>query len=144
MVKSMKKFIPAIIFFLIIFSCNKRMEKITLSINGRPLIVEVARTVKQREKGLMFRKELGWNEGMLFVFQEENYLTFWMKNTTIPLSIAYVDKNGKVTDIFTMEPNSLKPVISSLPCMYAIEANRGFFRESGLRVGDRIDLGVIR
>jgi len=140
----MKKIIFIIILFLIISSCHRKMDKVTLSINGRPLVVEVAFTEKQREKGLMFRKQLPWNEGMLFVFEEENYLSFWMKNTTIPLSIAFVDKQGKVTDIFIMEPNSLKPVTSSQPCMYAIEANRGFFLESGLKVGDRIDMGVIK
>jgi hypothetical protein len=122
-------------------SCMKHeSERITLSINGRPLIVEVARNEAQREKGLMFRDKLGWNEGMLFVFDNDEYLSFWMKNTSIPLSIAFLDKNGKVTDIFDMEPYSLIPVRSSVPCRYAIEVKRNYFTSCNLKVGDTVDL----
>ncbi len=66
-----------------------------------------------------------------------------MKDTAIPLSIAFIDKNGKVTDIFDMEPFSLTPVRSSKKCRYALEVNRHFFRGSGLTVGDSIDLSVV-
>jgi len=134
----------AALLFLVISvsaSCHlRRMKKATLSINGRPLTVEIARTNKQRAKGLMFRDELEWNEGMLFVFRKEKVLSFWMKNTKIPLSIAFIDKAGMVTDIFTMTPYSLVPVTSSAKCGYALEVNRGFFEASGLEAGDRIDL----
>jgi uncharacterized membrane protein (UPF0127 family) len=105
--------------------------------------VEVARTKKQRTTGLMNRDELGRNEGMLFIFETEKYLSFWMKDTSIPLSIAFLDKNGVVTDIYDMEPYSLTTVRSSEKCSYAIEVNRGFFYESGLEVGDTIDLSVV-
>ncbi|MGQ9615178.1 MAG: DUF192 domain-containing protein [Spirochaetota bacterium] len=122
-------------------SCIKgESERITLSINGRPLIVEVARNDTQREKGLMFRDKLGWNEGMLFIFDDDEYLSFWMKDTSIPLSIAFLDKNGKVTDIFDMEPYSLVPVRSSVPCRYAIEVKRNYFTRCNLKIGDTVDL----
>jgi hypothetical protein len=116
------------------------MKKTTLSVNGRPLTVEIARTNKQRTNGLMFRDELDWNEGMLFVFRKEKELAFWMKNTKIPLSIAFLDKSGTVIDIFGMTPYSLVPVTSSAKCRYALEVNRGFFKAAGLEVGDSIDL----
>ena len=126
------------------FSGGKETEKVALSINGRPLIVEVARTPQMRQKGLMFRESLGPKEGMLFVFEEEQVLSFWMKDTGIPLSIAFLDKNGKVTDIIDMEPYSTRPVRSSGLCRYAIEANRGFFEKAGLLVGDRVNLDTVQ
>ncbi|MBN2322460.1 MAG: DUF192 domain-containing protein [Spirochaetes bacterium] len=118
------------------------LDLLTLSINGRPLRVEIARTPSERQKGLMHRDHIDPDFGMLFVFKEDRILSFWMKDTGIPLSIAFLDKNGKVTDIFDMEPFSLDTVRSSTPCRYAIEAQKGFFRRAGLREGDtvRIDL----
>jgi uncharacterized membrane protein (UPF0127 family) len=115
-------------------------DMVALGINGRLLRVEVARTPAARRKGLMYRESLGENEGMLFVFEDDRVLTFWMKNTGIPLSIAFLEKNGKVTDIFDMEPYSKEPVRSSRPCRYAIEANRDFFSHAGLQIGDRVNL----
>jgi uncharacterized membrane protein (UPF0127 family) len=120
------------------------MSTTTLSINGRPLTVEIARTRKQRVQGLMHREELDWNRGMLFVFEDEQVLSFWMKNTKLPLSIAYLDNEGKVTDIYYMEPYSLQPVTSRFACKYALEVNLGFFQQSGLSVGDRIDLDSVK
>lgn len=141
-----KGFILSIILiFCFLVSCQKRKPlKITLSINGRPLYVEVARTEAQRRKGLMNRDNLVWNEGMLFVFEEERLLSFWMKNTKIPLAIAFIDKDGKVTDIFDMEPYSLESITSTGMCRFALEVNRGFFNESGLSAGDIIDLQMVQ
>ena len=134
----------------IFLSCNRTpskqqtLERVVLSVNGRQLTVEIARTKEQRIRGLMHRGRLEWNEGMLFIFRKSQYLSFWMKDTVIPLDIAYLDKNGKVTDIFHMEPYSLVPVRSHEKARYALEVNRGFFREAGLAVGDRIDLSDIQ
>jgi len=134
--------ISSLLFILI--SCSKKEEsKINLSINGRPLAVEIARTKAQREKGLMYRDEIGENEGMLFIFKKDQILSFWMKDTKIPLSIAFIDKKGKVIDMFDMEPYSLVPVRSSKLCKYAIEVNRDFYRSCNLNIGDRIDLGMV-
>lgn len=116
---------------------------VTLSINGRPLRVEIARSPSERQKGLMHRERLEPDEGMFFVFPEDRILSFWMKDTGIPLSIAFLDKNGKVTDIFDMEPFSLYAVRSSAPCRYAIEAQKGFFRRAGLREGDCVSLDIV-
>lgn len=115
-----------------------------LSLNGRALYVEIARTRKQRQRGLMHREELGPNQGMLFVFPRDQYLSFWMKDTGLPLSIAFLDAGGRVVGIFPLEPFSLIPVRSTQKCRYALETNRGFFRDAGVERGDTIDLGPIR
>jgi uncharacterized protein len=130
--------------FFALISCAQKMERITLSVRGRPLVVEIAMTDAQRAKGLMGRETLGRNEGMLFVFREDQVLNFWMKNTAIPLSIAFLDKTGKVTDIFDMIPFNEAPVTSSARCRYALETNRGFFEEAGIVPGDGIDLGSVK
>jgi uncharacterized membrane protein (UPF0127 family) len=125
-------------------SCGRSsMDRTTLSVNGRPLAVEVARTRAQRTLGLMHREELAWNQGMLFVFRKEQYLSFWMKDTSIPLEIAYLDGGGTVTDIYSMTPYSLAPVTSRLKARYALEVNQGFFEAAGLEVGGRVDLSDV-
>jgi len=132
-----------ILIALFLMSCNKKLEikkRAVLYINGRALYVEVASTDKERQKGLMYRENLGKNEGMLFVFRKNKILSFWMKNTSIPLSIAFMDKTGRVVNIFDMKPYSLKSVMSTSKCRYALEVNKGYFEECGLKVGDKIDL----
>jgi hypothetical protein len=132
-----------LILCLTLACCQSRTATATLSINGRALIIEIARSREERTRGLMYRERLDWNAGMLFVFRKDQILSFWMKDTPIPLSVAFLDKDGKVTDIFHMEPYSLFPVRSQSMCRYALEVNHGFFEEAGLQVGDRIDLSDI-
>ncbi len=104
--------------------------------------VEVADDPFERTKGLMYRKALGEDRGMLFVFSREQPLSFWMKNTYIPLSIAYIDSEGRITDILDMKPLDDKPphYVSSEPVQYALEVNQGFFKEQGVKVGDHAEL----
>lgn len=139
-------FILIVIISLLSLSCTKTKElkkHAVLFINGRSLNVEIAATDKERQKGLMYRDKLDENEGMVFVFEKKKILDFWMKNTSIPLSIAFLDKNGNVVDIFNMTPYSLEPVTSTKRCNYAVEVNMGFFKRCGLKVGDKIDLSGI-
>ncbi len=137
-------FITVVLCIILFTSCRKEKPSTVLSINGRPLTVEIARSAKQRQQGLMHRDKLDWNNGMLFIFENDKVLSFWMKDTKIPLSIAFIDKYGKVTDIFDMEPYSLEAVTSTGKCRYAIEVNKGFFGESGLGVGDTVDLRMVK
>ena len=101
--------------------------------------VEIADGIFEQHRGLMYRNSLGENRGMLFVYRREQRLSFWMKNTTIPLSIAYIDSKGRITDILDMKPLDDKPphYVSSEPVQYALEVNQGFFDEHGVKVGDR-------
>jgi uncharacterized membrane protein (UPF0127 family) len=79
---------------------------------------------------------------MLFVYEVEQYLSFWMKNTSIPLSIAFIDSKGRITDILDMKPfdDEQPNYVSSGPVMYALEVNQGFFDERGVKVGDHAEL----
>lgn len=105
----------------------------------KKIYVKMADTPSKREKGLMFRKNMEKNEGMLFSFPFSHRLSFWMKNTYIPLDIAFIDDDGK---IFQIEPmhQTLSPrgVTSSNSCRYALEVNAGWFKENSVKVGDYI------
>ncbi len=134
------KIIISSLVLLLLFSCQgeEKLETCTLSINGIEISAELASTPEQREKGLMFRKELGPREGMLFVFEAERKVSFWMKNTYIPLSVAYINKKGVIKEIHDLQPESLNPVASSYSILYALEMNQGFFTEHGILTGDQI------
>ena len=119
-------------------SCAERDQTYELSISGRRLVVEVADTPQTRSRGLMHRETLGADRGMLFVFDREAPQTFWMRNTRLPLSIAYIDSRLIIREIYDMEPLSLEPIPSRLPALYALEVNRGAFEQLGIRVGDRL------
>lgn len=100
--------------------------------------VEVADTEERRTRGLMFRQHLPEGRGMWFIFEEDQILSFWMKNTLIPLSIAYVRSDGTIVDILPMVPGDLSPIQSSRAARYALEVPRGWFEKQGIRVGDRV------
>jgi len=104
--------------------------------------VEVADDAAERQRGLMGRTALGEDKGMLFVFDGEQELSFWMKGTLIPLSVAYMDSEGRIVDIQDMKPLDDKPphYASAEPAQYALEVNQGFFDERGFEVGDRAEL----
>jgi uncharacterized protein len=110
--------------------------KIPLYMKNLEVSVEVAKTPEERQKGLMNRKQLGKDEGMLFVFDAEDYHGFWMKNTLIPLSIAFIDRNGKIVAITDMKPLTLDSHDPPQPIFYALEMNKGWFSGHGIKVGD--------
>ncbi len=101
---------------------------------------EMAVKPEERNYGFMNRKHIPSGTGMLFVFEEEQQLSFWMKNTPHPLSIAYIDKNGKIRDIFDMEPYSLSPILSTRSVMYALEVPKGWYADNGIKVGDLVEI----
>ena len=102
---------------------------------------ELARTGTQRNRGLMNRRNLKDGRGMLFVFDRDQILSFWMKNTLIPLSIAFIASDGRILEIRDMEPLDLTAVSSSRSARYALEVPQGWFGRAGIRIGDviRID-----
>ena len=109
-----------------------------LIIDGNRLTVEIARTPEQRRKGLMHRKSLDPEKGMLFVSERDDKLSFWMKDTYIPLSLAYIAKDGTIKEIRHMRPLSEKSIVSEHSVRFALEVNHGYFEEKGIDVGDTV------
>jgi len=104
------------------------------------LKVEIARTPEQRHRGLKFRQNLPRDEGMFFVFEEEEQLSFYMRDTRIPLSIAFIRSEGVIESIADMIPLDERSVSSAGPAQFALEVNRGGLEEKGIRPGDKVVL----
>ncbi len=117
----------------------QRLSAIELRVGGHRVRAEVARTEDERRKGLMFRRDLGEDEGMLFVFPRDDFRSFWMRNTPLPLSIAYIAADGRISQIEDLRPFDETLVHSREQVRYALEMNRGWFRAHGVREGDRIE-----
>lgn len=107
---------------------------------GVSVVAELARTADEQAMGFMFRKELADGEGMLFVYDSDRRMTFWMKNTLVPLSIAFLGADGTIREIRDMEPLSEALVESTRYARHALEVPRGWFERVGLGVGDRFEL----
>ena len=112
---------------------------LALKVDGHRFHVEVADTESERNRGLMYRQELGKNRGMLFVYPDEKPRSFWMKNTPLPLSIAFLSQSGEVLRIADLVPYSQQTVSSIRPAMYALEVNRGRFGELDIAQGSRVE-----
>lgn len=124
---------------------NSGLRTVTIRTSGGQEVevrVEIADTDAERARGLMGRTELAEDRGMLFVFEDEQIRSFWMRDTLIPLSIAFMDSGGRIVDIQDMKPLDDEPpnYVSAEPAQYALEVNQGFFEERGVEVGDRVRL----
>jgi len=104
------------------------------------LYVEIADTPYKQSQGLMFRKDLNSNAGMLFRFNSPQVLKFWGLNTFIPLDIAFIDSENKIVKIDRIKPMTLSAVSSDKNCVMAVEANEGFFRGNGIGEGYKIEI----
>ena len=140
-----KQLLITAFFILIAFNaaCEKAQRKLPVSVihfltkDGRQVTVEaeVARTDEQRQKGLKWRKSLDDGKGMLFVFDRDIILSFWMENTLIPLSIAFMSKDGTVLEIHDMQPKNTTAIKSARSLRYALEVPQGWFARAGITVG---------
>jgi uncharacterized protein len=141
-----KLLLLCVLFLGSLFSCKalEKFEKRELVIEGKAgkvtVKAEIAITQAQHEQGLMYRKKLKDGEGMLFIFQSDQILSFWMKNTLVPLSVAYISYDGRILEIYDMQPGNLDPVRSSRSVRYALEVPQGWFSRAGLGVGDRLEI----
>lgn len=132
-------------FYLFVFaSCNRTelpVKNITIEkSDGTSVSVksEIAVTEKERNRGFMERKVIPDGTGMLFVFEKDQVLYFWMKNTPHPLSIAYISKDGIIKDIKDMTPFSLASISSSISVRYALEVPQGWYEKNGIKCGDKV------
>lgn len=118
-------------------TAQTQLPSVTLLAGQTKINVQVADTASTREKGLMYRSALGKDEGMLFVFEDSATRCFWMKNTPLPLSIAYLDTTMRVISVHDLKPMNETPVCSAKPAQYAIEMPQGWFDSHGIGTGQR-------
>ena len=134
------------IFFCFLSSCSAKklpVREFPIEREGQRVAVvkaEIARTQEERNKGLMHRKNLPDGEGMLFVFERDDVLSFWMKNTLIPLSIAFIGSDGRINEIKNMYPHDEKPVLSGRAARFALEVPQGWFERAGVKRGDVVKI----
>ena len=122
-------------------ACPVEYESIRVTINGHGLNAEVATEMAAHHCGLAFREELPADRGMLFVYPEDQVLRFWMKDTRIDLSIAFLDKEGVILEMHDMDSeNPTRQFISRQPARYALEVNQGWFVLKGIKTGDRVEM----
>ena len=135
------KFIYLILNFFLISFYTFSNEKIDVSIYNKNITfnVEVAKTIEERRTGLMYRKKLLNNEGMLFVFPREKIIQLWMKNTYIPLDVIFISENKVIVDIKkNMEKLSETIVKSKVKSRYALEFNAGLINKLNIEIGDKV------
>jgi uncharacterized membrane protein (UPF0127 family) len=119
---------------------NQDLPTTTMRIGSEQFTLEVADEDKEREVGLMNRRSMPANHGMIFVFPREERLAFYMKNTYIPLDIIYVDADGEVVSIHPMQPLDVTSIPTRAPAKYAIELNQGAAARVGVKPGDRLTI----
>lgn len=119
-------------------STQAQMPRMELNAGMHRIEAEVAADMPNRMQGLMHRKSLGTNQGMLFVFLQAERHCMWMRNTLIPLSVAFLDEAGRIINIADMQPHSEANHCAAAPARFALEMNQGWFASRGLRPGQKI------
>lgn len=116
-----------------------------IKIGQRTVRMQIAALPPELERGLMFRKSLEHDEGMLFVFPRAQRMSFWMRNTPVPLDIGYIDAQGVLREIYPLHPLDERSVPSrGHDLKFALEVKQGWFKDNGVKPGDRLDLDAVR
>ena len=114
------------------------LPRVKLSAGMHQIDAQVAQHNEERSTGLMFRKEMPQHEGMLFVFDQPSRQCFWMKNTLLPLTAAFVSDDGTIVNLEDMKPQTLESHCSLKPVRYVLEMNQGWFARKGIKAGTRL------
>jgi uncharacterized protein len=114
------------------------LQRVKLSAGMHLIDAQVALTPEQRQIGLMFRKEMPQQEGMIFIFEQPAQQCFWMKNTLLPLTAAFVADDGMIVNLADMKPQTTDPHCSTQPVRYVLEMNKGWFAKKGIKAGSRL------
>ena len=116
----------------------QKLPTVRLAAGMHLIQAELAQTPGQREIGLMFRTTMGANEGMLFAFEQAGQQCFWMKNTLLPLAIAFIADDGSIVNIEAMKPQTLDNHCSTKPVRFVLEMNEGWFAKRGIKAGSKL------
>lgn len=114
------------------------LQRVKLSVGMHRIDAQVAQTADQRQTGLMHRREMPQHEGMIFVFDQPAQQCFWMKNTLLPLSAAFIADDGTIVNIEEMKPLVLDSHCSARPVRYVLEMNKGWFAKKGIKAGGKL------
>ena len=136
----MKAAAPLALLLLALASCSRTLPTISVEIGGEQFRIEVARSEEQKNRGLMHRRTLGERSGMIFVYEADEHLSFWMKNTTLPLTLAFLSSEGEILQIEELKPLSLRAVSSERAARYGLELPSGSLQRLGVKPGDRVRL----
>ena len=145
----MKTFVILLAIILFIPACTQKQQMLVIhSASGDHQVkVEVVKRSDEMARGLMYRRSLGKDSGMLFIFRQEAPQSFWMKNTLIPLDMIFISRNLVIVEITTMQPCITDPCpdyTSRQPARYVLEVNAGYSRSHTIIIGDKISSDVIR
>jgi uncharacterized membrane protein (UPF0127 family) len=133
-----KLLVAALLSGQVLAAAAQSLPLLDLTAGFHRIQAEVANTPQSRAQGLMYRQEMAQHRGMLFVFQDSAPHCFWMKNTLLPLSIAFLDEAGRIVSLAEMQPKSEDNHCAAKPARYALEMNAGWFSQRGLKAGDTI------
>lgn len=149
----MYKFFATIFAALLFAACAEKSADKTaafadyfdMKIADTAFTAQIAVSEAEKARGLMYRQSLGENRAMVFVYFAPQKMSFWMKNTSIPLDLAFFDANGVLLEVKPLYPHNLDSVQSASDnVLYCIEANSGFFAKHGIKSGDVLDLGLLK
>ena len=145
----MRTFVILLAFILIIPACTQGQPTLVIhsATGDHHVKVEVVTEPADQAQGLMYRRSLEKNSGMLFIFRQEEPQSFWMKNTLIPLDMIFISRNLVIVDITTMQPCTTDPCpsyTSRQPAQYVLEVNAGYCRSRNIIIGDRISSDAVR
>jgi len=141
--RSIKLLVAALAFFgsVAVFAQNAPqmdLQRTMLTTGMYQITAQVALSPQQREIGLMFRKEMPQQEGMIFIFEEPSQQCFWMKNTLLPLTAAFVADDGTIVNLVDMKPQTTDSHCSTKPVRFVLEMNQGWFAKKGIKAGARL------
>jgi uncharacterized protein len=115
-----------------------KLQRIKLSAGMHQIDTQLAQTPEQRQTGLMWRKDMPQHEGMLFIFEQPSQQCFWMKNTLLPLTAAFVADDGTIVNLEDMKPQTTDPHCSAKPVRFVLEMNKGWFAKKGIKAGSKL------
>lgn len=153
---SRRRFVPLLVLavFTLLTGCGNKEaakpvatksieDRFAIQVGERTVQMQVALLPAETQQGLMFRRSLQPEEGMLFVFDRLQQMSFWMRNTYLPLDIGYFDAEGVLREIYPMYPHDERPVASRGRMQFALEMNQGWYRHHGVKPGARLDLAAL-
>ena len=119
-------------------SPQTNLERVKISAGMHQIDAQVASSAAQRQTGLMYRKDMPQHEGMIFVFEQATQQCFWMKNTPLPLTAAFLADDGTIVNLADMKPLSVEAHCSDKPVRYVLEMNQGWFAKKGIKAGSKL------